>query len=95
MVNKERLKLICERCIEVESRNKKYIRYFSFLLKSPRSKIETMRTFNGVKISGIIWLTVHDKPVNKDKTKMIKRIVQFEMSSNKTSRNLKIRKEAI
>ncbi len=54
-----------------------------------------MRTFNEVKISGIIWLTVHDKPVNKDKIKMMKRIVQFDMSLNKTIRNLNIRKEAI
>ncbi len=68
------LKLMCERCMEVDNKKRKYNRTLSLMEGLLIASIETIITESEVKISGITWLTVHDKPVNIDKTAMVKMI---------------------
>jgi len=79
----------------VETRKRKYIKYFSFRLRSPISTINAMRTETEVNISGITWLDVHDNPVNKDNTRMRTRIIHEDIPWNSILNSLKIRNDTI
>jgi len=79
----------------VETRKRKYIRYFSFDLRSPIIMINTMRTETEVNISGMTWLDVQDNPVNSDKKRMRNRMIHGDILLNNVRSNLKIRYETI